>query len=500
MSINPVQQAVQASRAAQPAWAATPYSVRAKALKLVRCLLIERADQLAALISRDNGKVLVDALAAEVVPAAMAVGYYVKAARRTLRPTRSGGGNLLLINKRNRLQALPYGVVGIISPWNYPFSIPFSEVVMALLTGNGVVLKVASDTLEVGKALADLFGAAGLPAGLFQYVVLPGSQAGPAFLEARVDKLFFTGSTEVGRTLMALAAPTLTPLVLELGGNDAAYIRADADLERAANGILWSGFSNAGQSCGGAQRVLVHTAVYDAFVAKLGQKIAALRVGPGDDWASDMGAMTSAKQKKTVQDQLAACLAAGAKIAAQSAVPGAQAGENNFLPAVLLTDVTPDMPVMRDEIFGPVVAVVRVKDDDEAVRVANASPLGLTSSVWSRDRRTARLLARRVHAGAVMINDHLMSHGLAETPWGGFGDSGIGRTHGEAGLAEMVRLQVVVDDVLPFATKNIWWHPYSERVYLGLKALLHLLYGPGLGKRLGAIPRVLGVFFRYWER
>ena len=496
MSSTSVSQAVLAARSVQPAWAATPYTVRAQALRRVRRLLLERADGLASIISRDNGKVLVDALAAEVLPAAMAVGYYVKAARKVLRPSRARGGNILLFNKRNQLQALPYGVVGVISPWNYPFSIPFSEVVMALLTGNGVVLKVASDTLQVGQALADLFQQAGLPEGLFGYVVLPGSQAGPAFLEARVDKLFFTGSTEVGRTLLALSAPTLTPLVLELGGNDAAYVRADADVERAANGILWSGFSNAGQSCGGAQRILVHEAVYDAFVAALSRRISALRVGPGNDWSADMGAMTSAKQKKSVQDQVDACVAAGATIAAQSPAPAG----GNFLPAVVLTGVTPSMPIMREEVFGPVVGVVKVKDDDEAIGLANASPLGLTSSVWSRDHRRARQLARRIHAGAVLINDHLMSHGLAQTPWGGFGDSGVGRTHGEAGLTEMVRLQVVVDDVLPFASKNIWWHPYSEQVYQGLKALLHLLYGPGLGKRLGAIPRVLAIFFRYWER
>jgi succinate-semialdehyde dehydrogenase/glutarate-semialdehyde dehydrogenase len=295
---------------------------------------------------------------------------------------------------------------------------------------------------------------------------------------------------------MALAAPSLIPVVLELGGNDAAYVRADANLERAANGILWSGFSNAGQSCGGAQRILVHESVYAPFVELLSQRIRKLRVGPGDDWNSDMGAMTSAKQKKAVQDQVATCVAAGAQIAAQSAAPAV----GNFLPAVVLTGVTATMPVMREEIFGPVVAVVSVKSDEQAIELANATPMGLTSSVWSRDHHTAREIAARIRAGAVMINDHLMSHGLAETPWGGFGDSGIGRTHGEAGLAEMVRLQVVVDDLLPFASKNIWWHPYSQKVYNGLRGLIHLLYGPGLGRRLAAIPKALGVFLRYWER
>jgi succinate-semialdehyde dehydrogenase/glutarate-semialdehyde dehydrogenase len=492
-----VAEAFAAGRQAQPAWAALPYRHRSAALKRVRDLVVARADALARTITEDNGKVLVDALAAEVVPAALCVDYYRKAAKKLLKPRRVSGGNLLLANKRSRLHAVPYGVIGIISPWNYPFSIPFGEVVMALLTGNAVVLKVASDTLAVGQALADLFGDAGLPPGVFSYVNLPGSQAGPAFLAAGVDKLFFTGSTEVGRTIMALAAPRLTPLVLELGGNDAAIVRADADLDRAASGILWSGFSNAGQSCGGAQRILVHRSVHEPFLGILKRKVEALRVGPGTDFGSDIGAMTSAKQKKAVEDQVAACLAAGARVAAQSPVPP---GPGNFLPAVVLTEVTPDMPVMRDEVFGPVLAVLAVDDDEEALQIANASPLGLTGSVWSRNHREARALALRIHAGALMVNDHLMSHGLAETPWGGFGDSGIGRTHGEPGLAETVRLQVVVDDLLPGATKNIWWHPYSERVYRGLKGLIQLLYGPGLANRLRAIPKVLGIFFRYWEK
>jgi len=484
------------ARAAQPGWAALPYADRSRALARVRDAVVAQADGLARIISTDNGKTLVDALATEVVPAVLGLDYYRRTARRLTRPRRVKGGHWLLSNKRSRLHAVPYGVIGIISPWNYPFSIPFGEVVMALLTGNAVVLKVASDTLEVGRAIGRLFAGAGLPDGLFTYVELPGAQAGPAFLAAGCDKLFFTGSTEVGRTLAALAAPTLTPLVLELGGNDAAYVRSDADLDRAAAGILWSGFSNAGQSCGGAQRILVHRSVYEPFLEALGRRVRALRVGPGTSFDNDMGALTSAKQKKTVEDQVAACVAAGATIWAQSEVPP----EGRFLPATVLTDLTPDMPILADEVFGPVVGVVPFDTDDEAVALANASPLGLTSSVWSRDHRAARALALRIHAGAVMVNDHLMSHGLAETPWGGFGDSGLGRTHGEAGLAEMVRVQVVVDDILPGATKNLWWHPYSESVYRGLGAMLQVLYGPGWWKRLVALPRLARFALRYWQR
>jgi succinate-semialdehyde dehydrogenase/glutarate-semialdehyde dehydrogenase len=205
--------------------------------------------------------------------------------------------------------------------------------------------------------------------------------------------------------------------------------------------------------------------------------------------------MASLKQKNVVIRQVETCLAAGAVIAAQS--EGSLDGEDRYVPALLLVSTKPGMPVIEEEIFGPVAAVIPVADDEEALRIANASSYGLTGSVWSRSRRKARALAARVNAGAVTVNDHLMSHGLAETPWGGFGDSGMGRTHGELGLKEMVKAQVIVDDILPGVKRDIFWHPYSEKVYDGIRALASFISG-GFGKRIASIPRVLGIFFRYW--
>jgi succinate-semialdehyde dehydrogenase/glutarate-semialdehyde dehydrogenase len=401
-----------------------------------------------------------------------------------------------MFNKRSALVHKPWGLVGIISPWNYPFSIPFSEVVMALLAGNAVLLKTASVTPHVGAALERIFAAAELPEGLFNYIEMTGKDAGPEFIgtveKPGVDKLFFTGSSAVGRELMALAAPRLLPLVLELGGADAALIRADADLDRAAAGVVWAGFSNAGQSCGGVQRVIVHAPVYGAFLEKLCSLTEKLRVG------TDLGPMATLRQKQTVRRQLEECVGAGAVISAIS--PGAQfADETNLdVPALVLTRVKPSMPVMKDEIFGPVVAVIPAKDDEEALAIANSSPYGLTGSVWSRNRRRARALAARINAGAVMVNDHLMSHGLAETPWGGFGASGLGRTHGENGFMEMLKTQVVVDDILPGVKRDLFWQPYSEKVFSGVKAIAEFASG-GIGKKIRAIPALLGIFFRYWK-
>jgi len=486
------------AREAQKNWAELPYHVRSKHLKKAGVWLVSHADEITETIHADNGKLSIDALAAEVLPAVMAIGYYRKKGKRFLKSQGLGGGNILMFNKKSRLEYKPYGVVGIISPWNYPFSIPFSEVVMALLAGNAVLLKTASNTPNVGRILEKVFAAAELPNGLFNYVEIPGKEAGPAFIgaadnpEAGVDKLFFTGSTAVGRELMALAAPRLLPLVLELGGADAAIIRKDADLDRAAAGMIWAAFSNAGQSCGGVQRIVVHKDIYSSFLEKFCALVRKLRQG------IDLGPMINQKQKQTVRKQIESCLAQGAVIIAQSEGAFLQ-DESLNVPAMVLTGARNGMPIIDEEVFGPAVAIISAEDDEDALDIANSSAYGLTGSVWSRSRRKARALAARVNAGAVMVNDHLMSHGLAETPWGGFGDSGLGRTHGESGFKEMVKVKVVVDDMLPGVKRDIFWQPYSEKVYAGLRSLVDFLAGSPL-RRLAAIPRVLGIFLRYWGK
>ncbi|MDL2269487.1 aldehyde dehydrogenase family protein [Desulfosarcina sp. OttesenSCG-928-A07] len=484
------------ARIAQKVWADASYKDRSACLARAEAYLANNGEKISEIIHQDTGKLKLDAMATEVLPAAMAIRYYRKQGKRFLSPRPIRCGNLLLFNKKSRIVYAPFGVIGIISPWNYPFSIPFSEIVMALLAGNAVVLKVASSTPTVGRVLEQIFAAADLPEGLFTHVTLAGKDAGPAFIASGVDKLFFTGSTEVGRQLMALAAPRLLPLVLELGGADAAIIRQDADMDRAVWGMIWAGFSNAGQSCGGIQRVLVHHTVYDEFLRKLCAAVESLKTAAQMD--CDLGPMISLRQKAAVRDQVAASVAAGAVIAAKS--PGVDLEDDSlFAPAMVLTEVTETMPVMAEEVFGPVVALMKVENDEEALRIANACPYALTGSVWSKDRRQARKLAARINAGAVMINDHLMSHGLAETPWGGFGDSGFGRTHGKDGFREMLKTKVVVDEILPGIKRNLWWQPYSENVYQGIRSIFDLAAGTSFFCRLKAIPGVIKIFFRYWK-
>lgn len=480
-SVEDVKTAVARLRAAQPAWAATPLRQRVVMIRRVRTLIVDRADELADIISRDNGKTRVDAMVTEVIASAMAVSYYARRARHFLRTRRLLPANPVLANKLSKIRRVPYGVVGIVAPWNYPFSIPFSEIVTALLAGNAVIFKAASQTQMVGRALERLFRDAGFSPDVFTHLNLPGAVAGDALLEAGINKLFFTGSVPVGKKLMAKAAETLTPVSLELGGNDPMLVCPDADLDRAASGAVWAGLQNSGQSCGGVERIYVHEAVYDRFLQLLGEKVRALRVGPDRNFDVDMGAMTTASQRETVREHVRDALERGAVIYAESPCP--TEGPGLFHPAMVLTNVDHTMKVMRDETFGPVVGVMKVRDMEEAIRLANDSNLGLTASVWSRNRRAAGQLAHRLEAGAVTINDHLMSHGLAETPWGGFKESSIGRTHGDIGFDEMTQPQCLVNDLLPMASRNLWWHPFSEHVYLGLRGLIEGLYAPSLARR-----------------
>ena len=493
-----VRRAIQRARGAQANWADTPVGERAAAVRRIRDAIVEQADELAEIIARDTGKTRIDALATEVLPSATAAAWYSKQAAKWLKDRRIPASNVVTGNKKTVIRRVPCGVIGIISPWNYPFTIPFSEVIMGLLAGNAVILKVATRTQATGRALAELVADA-VPTDVFQYVDVPGRVAGDAFLSGGVNKLFFTGSVEVGKELMAKAAETLTPVVLELGGNDPMLVCADADLDRATSGAVWAGLQNAGQSCGGVERIYVDSSIADAFVDQLAAKVETLRVGPDrGEHDIDIGSMTTAEQAGKVRRQVEDAVQQGAVIRAQAKPP--EGSDEMFLPAVVLTNVDHSMDVMREETFGPVLCVVPVASMDEAVNLANDCDLALTASVWSRDRRAADELARRLQAGVVTINDHLMSHGLPEAPWGGFKQSGIGRSHGQLGFDEMTQPQTIVHDNMGFLKKNLWWHPYDAGLYAGIRGLIDAMHGRSLGQRMSGLRKVTRIVPRTWRK
>jgi len=493
-----VKLAVAKAREAQPLWAEKSFKERKKAMMKIRDYVIENADELSEVINKDNGKTRTEAMTAEVFGTVMHIDYLAKNAKRFLKDKRLRPSNPMLAYKVSKIVRVPLGIIGIISPWNYPFTIPFVEIIMALMAGNSVMLKVATETQMTGRAIERWIQAAGLDEGLFYHLNLPGRTVGDAMLSAGVDKLFFTGSVEVGKELMKKASETLTPVSLELGGNDPMLVFPDTDVFRAASGALWAGMTNCGQTCASIERIYVHKDVYQSFVDALAEMTRKLRVGQDMDYCVDICAITTTNQMKTIQEHIDDAVTKGAKIYAQSDYPKGTKG--NFMPAVILTDVNHKMRVMLEETFGPVIAVMKVDNMDEGLRLANDSKLGLTASVWSKNRKLAEKYGRRIKAGAVMINDHMMCNGLPETPWGGFKESGIGRTHGEFGLCEMTQPICLVQDYLVGAKRNMWWFPHGKSIYDRILGMIHFTYSKNPIKRLGSGLKLMKTFMRTFTR
>lgn len=498
-TVEELERAVALAKIAQHDWMQLSYKERAGYLYRIRDYVVENTDHIAEVISKDNGKTRMDALSTEILPVTMAITYYAKNAEKILKRKRLGGGSILTINKRSYVDRVPVGIVGIISPWNYPFAIPFHEIAMALIAGNGVVLKVATQTLEVGKSIKQCVDAAGLPKNLFSLVNIPGNIAGDAFLNSGINKLFFTGSVEVGKELMRKAAEHLVPVSLELGGNDAMIICSDANLNRAAGGALWAGISNSGQSCAGVERIFVEADIYEKFVSILKKKITELTQGIDMDSNVDVGSMTTPRQLRKIQELLKDAVKKGAKIYPE--LPKVNKREKGlFHRPLILENVSENMRVLNEEIFGPLLAVKKVENIEEAIAWTNASALGLTASVWTRCGKKGRQIAAQLEVGSVMINDHLMSHGLAETPWGGWKESGIGRTHGYIGLEETTQLRCVINDILPGVQRNMWWHPHNKKVYEGMKGAVKFLYSKRIGEKITGGLRLIKVFSRTFKK
>jgi acyl-CoA reductase-like NAD-dependent aldehyde dehydrogenase len=423
-----------------------------------------------------------------------AARFLIENAWRLLRDEPLPHGSLVTKLKRGRLVREPYGVVGIISPWNYPFSIPATETLAALVAGNAVVLKPSEFSSLVALELGSLLHSAGVPRDVFQVVVGDGA-TGAALVhsqidEAKIDKLVFTGSVATGKRIAVAAAERLLPVVLELGGKDPMLVLDDADVDVASSAAVWGAFVNAGQTCLSVERCYVHGSLYEKFLRACVEKTNKLRVGIGLDPETDVGPMIHERQLRIVEAHVEDAVAGGARVlAGGSRLP--EMGKNFYKPTVL-ADVTHEMRIMREETFGPVLPVMAFEDDEEAVRLANDSEFGLAASVWTRDRQRGERLARRINAGTVMVNDAISCFGISEAPHGGVKSSGIGRTHGRFGLEEMVRLKYLDVDLAP-GMKKVWWYGYGTTFARQMEGFLDFQFAQGLTERLRGALRAAGV-------
>jgi acyl-CoA reductase-like NAD-dependent aldehyde dehydrogenase len=477
-SAEEVGAAIARARVAFVGWSALSYRERTRHLLGVRDRLLDRAEELVEVICAETGKQPAEAVSTELMAVCETMQWYAHHGARVLRPVPVAPGTMA--HKTAWKCYEPMGVIGVISPWNYPFTLSMTPVLTALFAGNTVVAKPSEVTPTVGLAMAELF--ADDEWGDIVQVVTGGGATGEAIVRGGVDKVVFTGSVRTGKRVMAAAADTLTPVLLELGGKDPMIVCADADVARAAKGAVWGAFQNSGQTCMSVERVYVHEAVYDRFVDEVVAQT--LQIRQDDSGDGDIGSMTFAPQVDIVERHVADAVAKGARV-----LTGGRRRDRPGLwyePTVLV-DVDHSMDIMVEETFGPVLPIMGVRDDEEALALANDSRYGLNSSVWSGDLDGARALAARVQAGNVCINDCIVSYAVTGLPFGGVKESGIGRVHGPEGLREFCNLKAVLGQRRVSPPREPWWFPVPKGFDRAGIAMLRLRFGSTLRTRVRAL-------------
>lgn len=486
-SAEQVQQAVASAWAAYPAWAGLRFAERGQIMLRARQYIVDHLEEIVELVYKETGKPKTEALSSDVMAVLDLMTYYARMTEKLLRAERIPLGKYAVMGRSSYVNYKPLGVIGIISPWNFPFTIPVGEVVMALMVGNTVVLKPSEYTPLVGLKIGEIFRVAGLPDGVLNVVCGDGS-TGAALAEANVSKIFFTGSVATGRKVMMAAAKNLTPVVLELGGKDPMIVCRDADLDVASSAAVWGAFANSGQICASVERCYVDETVADEFIAKVVEKTRQLRQGPSDRLDTDIGSLTNENQLRIVEQQVNDAISRGAHVLC-GGERNHELGGYYFQPTVL-TNLDHSFPIMRDETFGPVLPIMTFKTEDEAIHWANDSPYGLTASVWTTDIERGKRLATRLQAGTVMINECAYTHALPQTPWGGVKQSGIGRTHSKWGLLEMVQVEHIHVNRMA-RMKDPWWYGYSPSLYQVLVEFSRKFTSPSWIDKLTVLPALL---------
>lgn len=488
--LDAIAEMARKAQAAQVEWAALDVAKRIKAVAQLKGKLLARAEEIAKVVHEETGKPMVEALLGEVLASADVVGYWQEAIADELLPFEAEIDGLSYPSKSGWIHREARGVLGVIMPWNFPFALPLRTLVPALMAGNAIVFKPSEVTPRTGKLVVELFAGI-LPDGLLQLVQGGGDAGAKVAADPNVDLVVFTGSPRSGRKVAHACADVLKPCILELGGKDAAIVLADADLVRAANGIVWGAMMNAGQNCGAVERVYVEASAAQGLTDAIVEATKALRVG------EDIGGLTTEAQRAIVEEHVNAARAAGGKVLVGGEscdVAGAKLG---YRPTVITLEKD-DTPLVQDETFGPVIPIMKVASADEAVARANASRYGLTASVWTKDTKKGEALAKRLKAGVVTINNHSFTGAIASAPWGGVGETGWGVTGSPLMLDHLTKPRFILVDKNR-AAREVWWYPYTDTLKQLALTFAALRGGAPLGARISAffallvlLPRRMG--------
>lgn len=473
---------VERARKAQKGWAGRPVEERIRAIAKVKDRVLDRAEAIGALLHREVGKPEAEGILGEVLPSADVVEWWCTSIEELLDESEVELDRVAYPGKRGTIYREARGTIAVIMPWNFPVALPLRTLVPALLAGNAVVFKPSEVAPRAGKLVGELFEGL-LPEGVLS-IVQGAGDVGAALCDAEVDLVVFTGSVRTGRAVAKACAERLIPASLELGGKDAAIVLADANLERAANGVAWGALTNAGQNCAAIERVYVEKPIADAFIAALEKAVAALRLG------EDVGPLTTEAQRAIVERHVEQAKEKGAKI-----LCGGARGEEGFSYRPTIVKVTSDeLDVMREETFGPVIGVRVVDSEDEAIEAANASKYGLTASVWTKKVRRGEALASRLRAGVVTVNNHAFTGALPGAPWSGHGETGYGITNSPLALEALTRPRFVLVDKSS-AKRELWWYPYTPVLRTIALSMAALRSGTtSVFSKIAALFRLLGAF------
>lgn len=453
--ISEVSDRAERARAAQTAWLRYTLTQRVRAVRGLWQFLQREREKLIEVIYEETGKPKAEVEAMEVDAAGLILRHFTRRVHRLLQD-QAAPMPWLLLNKRAYVRYVPRGIIGLVTPWNMPFLIPFGDMVPALLSGNAVLLKPSEWTTRTALYLEDRIRASGLfPDGLVQVVVGDGALGAEVIRHS--DMVLFTGSTATGRKVAETAATRLIPCVLELGGKHTMVVAKDAALARAVKAAVWGRFANSGQICVGVERVLVHEEIYPTFCAKLEEEVRALRSGPAGSYEQDLGRMIYPEQLSVIEAHLDDARERGARV-----VGGEVDREGRRVSPAIVFDAKPEMKVMTEETFGPVLAVMPVRRVEEALVLANAGRQGLAASIWTTDLERGAEWAALVETGLVSVNDVLIHYAACALPFGGVKDSGLGRRHGDLGLRMFCQEQAVVIHEWPSNVPDLWWFPYGR--------------------------------------